>query len=247
MAGSKINLKALAAPFPAEEISWRLSHTTERNGQLIGMALAYYDARVLYDRLDEVCGPANWQIRYPHANGKTCAEIGIRIDGEWVWKANGAGDTQVEAEKGAFSDAAKRAGVPWGIGRYLYEMKNVWVECEKKGKSATIKADQQKKLDNEYKAFLKTGKFTLPEPVFTPEPEAQNAKDAKKLTPEQEKIRDQIMGIKEEISLCKQVSEVENTLYHYGEKIITLSPAQQDHIKDYAEKHKQELRQLEGA
>jgi hypothetical protein len=154
-------LQELQKPFPADEIQWRLSHTTEKDGRLIGLALAYYDARALYDRLDHVCGPVNWQIRYPHANGKTCAELGIRIDGEWIWKANGAGDTNVEAEKGAFSDAAKRAGVAWGIGRYLYEFKSTWVECEKRGKHPVIKQDQYKKLDNAYKQFLKQGNFTF--------------------------------------------------------------------------------------
>jgi hypothetical protein len=54
-------------------------------------------------------------------------EIGIRSDSEWLWRANGAGQTDIEAEKGALSDAFKRAAVCWGIGRYLYDLPNVWV------------------------------------------------------------------------------------------------------------------------
>jgi hypothetical protein len=46
---------------------------------------------------------------------------------EWVWKANGAGNSDVEAEKGACSDAFKRAAVLWGIGRYLYDLDSPWV------------------------------------------------------------------------------------------------------------------------
>ncbi|MGH1376658.1 MAG: Rad52/Rad22 family DNA repair protein [Alphaproteobacteria bacterium] len=168
MPAKKIDFKKLSEPFPYDEIQWRLQSCINRNGQLIGMALAYYDARLLYERLDKVCGVENWQIRYPHANAKTCAEIGILINGEWVWKANGAGDTQVEAEKGAFSDSAKRAGVPWGIGRYLYEFKNTWVECEKRGKSNVIKKDQYSKLEKAYSGFLKNGNFD-----YTPPEEPQ--------------------------------------------------------------------------
>lgn len=152
-----IDFKALTAPFPASEIQWRVGHTSDKSGKLMGLALAYYDCRALYDQLDKVCGPANWQIRYPHANGKTCAEIGIKIGDEWVWKANGAGDTDFEAEKGAFSDAAKRAGVAWGIGRYLYEMKDTWVECEAFGKTKVIKKSEHAKLNTAYERFVKTG------------------------------------------------------------------------------------------
>lgn len=40
--------------------------------------------------------------------------------------SNGAGETQVEGEKGKFSDAFKRAAVLWGVGRYLYYLPNTW-------------------------------------------------------------------------------------------------------------------------
>ena len=46
--------------------------------------------------------------------------IGINIDGEWLWKEDCGEETQVEAAKGEASDAMKRAGFAWGIGRKLY-------------------------------------------------------------------------------------------------------------------------------
>ena len=49
---------------------------------------------------------------------------------EWVWKSNGAGQSDIEAEKGQFSDAFKRAAVLWGIGRYLYALPSPWVDLE---------------------------------------------------------------------------------------------------------------------
>lgn len=135
---------ALSAPFPPDRVSWRVGSTTKDKSR--GLALAFIDARDVYDRLDAVAGPANWQLRYTHADKKTVCEIGLRIGEEWVWKANGAGDSDVEAEKGALSDAAKRAAVLWGIGRYLYDLESPWVELEPKGQSYIIKPSEMGKL-----------------------------------------------------------------------------------------------------
>lgn len=124
-------LRDLHRPFPSGEVSWRAQTVTKARGEgYAALALAYIDARNVMDVLDHVCGPANWQAEHFDAgNGKLGCRIGIRVDGEWVWKSDGAGDTDVEAEKGAFSSALKRAAVHWGVGRYLYDLGNVWVPC----------------------------------------------------------------------------------------------------------------------
>ncbi|MBK8246158.1 MAG: hypothetical protein IPK85_01940 [Gemmatimonadetes bacterium] len=121
-----IDWKALAAPFPPDAVSWRVGSISKRD-KTKAKALAYLDARDVMNRLDDVAGPANWQCRYSHAGAKTVCDIAIRVDGEWVWKADGAGDTDIEAEKGSLSDAFKRSAVRWGIGRYLYDLPSPWV------------------------------------------------------------------------------------------------------------------------
>jgi hypothetical protein len=118
----------LFQPFEPGEVHWRLTALDLASGR--GLALAYVDARDVMDRLDVVAGPEGWQCRYSHAEGKTVCELGLRVAGEWLWKADGAGDTDVEAEKGALSDAFKRAAVRWGIGRYLYGIGPVWVALD---------------------------------------------------------------------------------------------------------------------
>lgn len=124
-----MDLSNLASEFPKAAIHWR-AQTLTKNGDK-ALALAYLDARDVMDRLDEVCGPAGWQSRYTEtAKGRVLCEIGIHIEGEWVWKSDGAGDTAVEGEKGGISDAFKRAAVHWGIGRYLYRLDAVWCPCE---------------------------------------------------------------------------------------------------------------------
>lgn len=145
---------ALRAPFPADRVSWRIGPTTQDKSR--GVALAYIDARDVMDRLDEVCGPAGWSNRYSHANGKTVCDIAIKCDGEWVSKADGAGDTDHEAEKGALSDAFKRAAVRWGIARYLYDVESPWVAIEQAGRSYKIKAEEFPRL----RGILLTGLAT---------------------------------------------------------------------------------------
>lgn len=129
-----MNLADLAKPFPQSAVHWRVQGTPiERNGKWSAMALAYIDARDVMDRLDEVCGPENWQTEYHEtAKGRLICRLSIRVTDEWVTKSDGAGDTDVEGEKGAISDALKRAAVSWGIGRYLYRLSSPWVECEVK-------------------------------------------------------------------------------------------------------------------
>lgn len=128
-----MNLNDLKTPFPVHKIHWRVGATTTDKSK--GIALAYIDARDVMGRLDEVCGPENWQCRYPFEG---CCEIGIKIENEWVWKSNGAGKTDFEGEKGQYSDAFKRAGVLWGIGQYLYDLPNEWVPIKQQGKSYVI-------------------------------------------------------------------------------------------------------------
>ena len=139
-----MNLKALKNPFDPSKVHWRIGAKTKDNSK--GMALAYLDARDVMERLDEVCGPENWQDEYTTEHIRTLCRIGIKIGDSWIWKSDGAGDTDVEAEKGAISDAFKRAAVKWGIGRYLYDVDSPWVPIVPAGKSYKIGVGQEKVL-----------------------------------------------------------------------------------------------------
>lgn len=119
----------LAAPFPADAVHWR-AQSLKADGTS-AMALAFIDARDVMDRLDAVCGPGNWQDSYSETpKGRLICTLTLRIGDEWISKSDGAGDTDVEGDKGAISDALKRAAVKWGIGRYLYSLPVVWADCE---------------------------------------------------------------------------------------------------------------------
>lgn len=134
----------LSAPFPHDEIEWRVGST---NGDKTkGLALAYLTSRHVQNRLDDVVGPENWQDRYEFHGTRTVCYLSIRVGNEWITKADAAGDSDVEAEKGSVSDALKRAAVKWGIGRYLYSLGNVWVSVEPAGRSVRIKESETPKL-----------------------------------------------------------------------------------------------------
>lgn len=148
---------ALCMPFAAEEIDWRVGSTTADKSK--GMALAYLDARAVMDRLDAVCGADGWQCNYVVTGPVAVCNLGVLMpSGEWIWKADGAGATDVEGEKGMLSDALKRAAVRVGIGRYLYETDSPWVLLEAAGRSYKIVATERKKLDEAHdKAASKVG------------------------------------------------------------------------------------------
>lgn len=168
-----MDLKKLKEPFPVELVSWRVGATNAKknNGKATsGIALAYIDARDVMERLDSIVGIENYQVLHPHANGKTSCRIGIKIQDEWIWKENGAGDSAMDADKGAFSDAFKRAAVLWGIGRYLYDVPNVWVDLDDWGK---IKDPKNPKLIKALQDAAKGIRGTSePEPEVKPEQKA---------------------------------------------------------------------------
>lgn len=121
----------LSAPFPPEAIHWRAQTLTNDGSK--ALALAYLDARDVMDRLDEVCGPAGWQSSITETpSGRVLCKLELWDGERWIAKTDGAGSTAVEGEKGGISDALKRAAVLWGIGRYLYDLGNVWAPCESK-------------------------------------------------------------------------------------------------------------------
>lgn len=129
----------LQKPFEARDIEWRIGRSGQKkDGGCWAMALAYLNNRAIQNRLDEVMGPSNWknefrEFKVGDSVGVLCG-LSLKMDGEWVTKWDGAGSTEFEPFKGGLSDSQKRAAVQFGIGRYLYNLDETFVECsEKKG------------------------------------------------------------------------------------------------------------------
>ena len=131
-----MDLSKLKEPFPYEDIEWRLQQADKGKNGIWGKCLAYVTNRAICNRLDEVVGPENWKNEFIKGpDGGVLCGLSIKVDGEWVTKYDGSENTNIEAVKGGLSGAMKRAAsTGWGIGRYLYNLDESWVEVTDKGK-----------------------------------------------------------------------------------------------------------------
>lgn len=150
--------KKLALPFTFDEIEWRVLRVSKKKP--VAQVAAYVDSRAIQKRLDEVVGRENWQNEFETVTGadnKSTAHIcKLRIyypeRGEWITKSDGAGCTDVEPIKGGLSNAFKRAASMWSIGRYLYELKNIWADVDE---YKCIEQHEYPELERKYNQFLK--------------------------------------------------------------------------------------------
>lgn len=112
----------------ADEIECRVGAVSKDN---TGCSLLLYkDARVDMRMLDEVFGPTNWKRSHEVINGSLFCTLSIwdSEKKEWISKQDVGTESNTEKEKGQASDAFKRAGFNWGIGRELYTAPFVWVQ-----------------------------------------------------------------------------------------------------------------------
>lgn len=112
----------------SDEIECRVSRCTEKGAVL----LLYKTARTDADLLDETVGTDRWENDFKVVDGTLYGGIGITMnDGTTVWKWDAGTESNTEAEKGRASDAFKRAGFKWGIGRELYSSPFVFIPAGK--------------------------------------------------------------------------------------------------------------------
>lgn len=149
--------KALEYPFTFQEIEWRVLRASKKDPTRAQVA-AYVDSRAIQNRLDAVVGRENWQNVFESvvgSNNSTTAHI-CRISiyyperGEWITKSDGAGCTDVEPIKGGLSNAFKRAASMWGMGRYLYGLKNIWANIDEYKAIAQSSYPELEKRYNQY-------------------------------------------------------------------------------------------------
>lgn len=138
-------MERLKAPFPSKDIEWRVSRSgISSNGKPWAMVLAYVTNRAIQNRLDEVFGPGGWKNDYRDFMQGILCTISCNINGEWVSKADGAEQTQFESLKGGLSAAMKRAGSQWGIGRYLYDLTEIFVDVVANKSNGAIYVNDKK-------------------------------------------------------------------------------------------------------
>lgn len=122
-----MNLNELTQEIPYK---WRVQSFSKSSE--FATCVAYIDARDVMNILDEVMSPENWQSDFKEIKGNLYGGIGLRINDEWIWKWDCGTESKTDGEKGESSDAFKRAGVKWGIGRFLYDIPMQFVKTNEK-------------------------------------------------------------------------------------------------------------------
>lgn len=115
----------------ADEIEVKVKQI-KQNGSVF---LLYKTARTDMALLDETVGPMKWQSDYRVINDNLYAGIGIHsAELGWIWKWDCGVESREDGDgnekKGEASDAFKRAGFKWGIGRELYTAPFIWITSD---------------------------------------------------------------------------------------------------------------------
>lgn len=158
--------RKLAMPFKQEDIEWRVQQAFpgDQNKTPKAIVVPYLENRAIQNRLDEVFGVFGWENQFKELHQGIICGISVTINGRTITKWDGADPTNFEATKGGISNSMKRAAVQWNIGRYLYDLKEEWVEItpQKQGTDAIYVNDKK----NNVKGYFKPPtlpKWALPE------------------------------------------------------------------------------------
>jgi len=132
----------LAEPFDPSEIKWRVTHTN-RDGNR-GAVIAFADPRAYTDRLNQLFTPTGWTRTYEVSTvssvtrmkrdkliptGKVLVTCTLTIAGLGCHAGSGEDWADEEnAMTAAEAQAFKRACSCFGLGRYLYNFTEVWVQ-----------------------------------------------------------------------------------------------------------------------
>ena len=214
----------LQAPFPPEDIEWRAqSSGMDKNGNAWAMIMPYVTNRAIQERLDNVFGIFGWENEYREVRQDTKISFlcGITVMDQTttgknfprqVTKWDGADETNFENFKGGLSNSMKRAGVQFGIGRYLYNLDTYFADLfdNRKGMkfAVNVKKDKQDKFGKRYYFNAPNlPHFALPEHyVQTESPSAPE----KKSEPVEEEIKSGLGGrdMTKEAGACKNNAEL---------------------------------------
>ena len=143
-----------------DEVEVKAKTCTEKGA----MFLIYKTARTDMAVLDEVFGPMNWRNHYETIKDHLYCTIEVYDEktNQWVGKCDCGTESDTEAEKGEASDAFKRAGFRWGIGRELYTAPFIWIDgCTTVGRNGKYMVSKEYN-DLEVTDFeVKDGKIIL--------------------------------------------------------------------------------------
>lgn len=110
----------LRRPFAASAIRFKVQTVWPKNDPKTALVVAYIDARLVAERLNTVC-PHLWEREYESITADVLM-CHLKIDG--ITRPD-VGTGYGHVPKGRYSDAFKRAAVPFGVGVSLYAMPRI--------------------------------------------------------------------------------------------------------------------------
>ena len=117
----------LNTPLTVDEIDFRVQSINKGGYATI---LAYKDARVDMQRLDDCVGALNWKREHTRDNKNCILSLWDEHKKQWISKEDTGTESMTEKDKGLASDSFKRAGFNWGIGRELYDYPIIQIKLE---------------------------------------------------------------------------------------------------------------------
>lgn len=123
-------MSGLVRDLHPDEVECRIGRVS-KSGKGLSLLL-YKTSRTDMALLDETFGPMGWRCGYEEVKGVLNCTLSVydADKGLWIDKQAAGTESDVESEKGESSDALKRAGFLWGIGRELYTAPFIWIKAE---------------------------------------------------------------------------------------------------------------------
>ncbi|MGA8086136.1 MAG: Rad52/Rad22 family DNA repair protein [Terracidiphilus sp.] len=192
----------LAEPFGLSEIKWRVTHTSHDGTR--GAVIAFADPRAYTDRLNQLFTPSGWTRNYDVTTvsavsrqkrdkiiqtGKVLVTCTLTI--ARLGTHSGSGEQWADEQNamtGAEAQAFKRASSCFGLGRYLYNLPETWVDLDGQRRPTRLPALPNWALAKANSATGKTNPACGPRP-----PEVQRGPIDQKTTAKIEGFR-RILG-----------------------------------------------------
>lgn len=200
-------MEQLQRPFPAMDIEWRVQQSGyDKNGEAWAMIMPYVTSRAIQQRLDDVFGVDGWHNELRPVTTERGLSFLCGITALGITKWDGADETDFESFKGGISNAMKRAGVQWGIGRYLYKLDVQFADL-REDKKGHFKV----KIVNKDKTASKWYSYDFPSLPDWALPEGEKNPSTKPVD-EHDKVLKETLGARnltEEASKCTTLQELQ--------------------------------------
>ena len=117
----------LCKPFAASLVELKPGAITQDKSS--ALAMPFVDSRAYQTRLDRVVGPEGWSVEYRPLSDRAvlCRLTILGVTREDVGECN-VGDEN--AATSAVAQSFKRACSAFGLGRYLYSLKQIWSQYD---------------------------------------------------------------------------------------------------------------------